>query len=58
MVERNLRKKPFENIEEKGENTGNQHFLLFPPLFLLFQQIKGLSIFESVILWPTKSFQY
>ena len=23
-------KKPFENIVEKGENAGNQHFLLFP----------------------------
>ena len=25
-----LYKKPSENIEEKGENAGNQHFLLFP----------------------------
>ena len=25
-----LRKKPFENIVGKGENAGNQHFLLFP----------------------------
>ena len=23
-------KKPFENIVGKGENAGNQHFLLFP----------------------------
>ena len=25
----NLKKKPFENIVGKGENAGNQHFLLF-----------------------------
>ena len=28
------RKKPFENIEGKGENAGNQHFILFPQCFL------------------------
>ena len=27
-------KSPFENIEGKGENVGNQHFLIFPPCFL------------------------
>ena len=27
-----LKKKPFENIEGKGENAGNQHFLLFSTL--------------------------
>ena len=27
-------KVPFENIVEKGENAGNQHFLLFPQYFL------------------------
>ena len=31
-----LKKNPFENIVGKGENTGNQHFLLFPQCFLLF----------------------
>ena len=31
-----LEKKAFENIVEKGENAGNQHFLLFPQCFLLF----------------------
>ena len=30
-----LRKRPFENIVGKGENAGNQHFLLFPQCFLL-----------------------
>ena len=29
-----LGKKPFENIVGKGENAGNQHFLLFPRYFL------------------------
>ena len=41
MVEKNtqprdlttLRKKPFENIVGKGENAGNQHFLLLPQCF-------------------------
>ena len=28
-----LRKRPFQNIERKGENAGNQHFLLFPQCF-------------------------
>ena len=29
-----LGKKPFEKIVGKGENVGNQHFLLFPQSFL------------------------
>ena len=31
---RTLGKRPFENIMGKGENAGNQHFLLFPHCFL------------------------
>ena len=31
-----LYKNPFENIVGKGENAGNQHFLLFPQCFLPF----------------------
>ena len=31
-----LEKKAFENIVQKGENAGNQHFLLFKLHFLLF----------------------
>ena len=27
-----------ENSVEKGENAGNQHFLLFPQCFLLYQR--------------------
>ena len=30
--------KPFENIVGKGENNGEQHFLLFPQCFLLLSQ--------------------
>ena len=33
-----LTKKPFENIVGKGENAGNQHFLLFPQFFLLIRR--------------------
>ena len=35
-----LYKKPFENIVGKGENAGNQHFLLFPPCFFCSSQNK------------------
>ena len=40
-----LHKKPFENIEGKGENAGNQHFLLFPQCLLPFP--KQISLFKS-----------
>ena len=39
------RKKPFENIVEKGENAAYQHFLLFPQYFLPFPE--QTSIFQS-----------
>ena len=32
----NPTKEPFENIVGKGENAGDQHFLLFPQCFLPF----------------------
>ena len=32
------RKKNSENIVGKGENAGNQHFLLFPQCFLAYQR--------------------
>ena len=38
-----LYKKPFEDIVGKGENAGNQHFLLFPQCFQPFP--KQISIF-------------
>ena len=40
-----LWKKPFENILGKGENAGNQHFLLFPKCFLLYK--RQISPFEK-----------
>ena len=33
-----LRKKPLENIVERGENPGNQPFLYFPECFLPYQR--------------------
>ena len=42
------KKKAFENILGKGENAGNQHFLLFPKCFLPFP--KQMLIFESHLL--------
>ena len=40
-----LGKETFENIVEKGENAGDQHFLLFPHCFLPFP--KQISVFQS-----------
>ena len=40
-----LRKKPFENIVGKGENAGNQHFLLLPQCFL--PSPKQISVFDT-----------
>ena len=36
-----LKKKALENSVEKGENAGNQHFVLFPQCFLLYQREKS-----------------
>ena len=36
---RTLKRKPSENIVGKGENAGNQHFLLFPQCFLPFPKL-------------------
>ena len=38
MILTAIKKKPSENIVGKGGNAGNQHFLLFPQYFLLFQR--------------------
>ena len=40
--------KAFENIVGKGENAGNQHFLLFPQCFLSFT--KQISNFQSPLV--------
>ena len=37
LSEMTFREKPFENIVGKGENAGNQHFLLFPKCFLPYE---------------------
>ena len=42
-----LREKMFENVVGKGENAGNQHFLLYPQCFLPFY--KDISMFVSYI---------
>ena len=43
-----LGKRAFENIVGKGENAGNQHFLIFPQFFLPFP--KQISSFESYLI--------
>ena len=47
-----LKKEPFENIAGKGENAGDQHFLLFPQYFLPFP--KQTSIFLLHIFYCLK----
>ena len=45
-----LQKKPFENIVEKGENAGNQYFLLFPQYFYPVKKLQFNCItFEIVV---------
>ena len=45
-----LKKEAFQNILGKGENAGNQHFLLFPKCFLPFpKQIHFLSEIHFVV---------
>ena len=35
-----MKKKAFESIVGKGENAGNQHFILLPQCFLSYQREK------------------
>ena len=50
-----LGKKPFKNIVGKGENAGNQHFLLFPQCVLPISiQISSFSV--TFILLSVSSF--
>ena len=37
-----------ENIVEKGENAGHQHFLLFPPCF---QKVSDTGSLKFVMVW-------
>ena len=48
------KKKTLENIVGKGENAGNQHFLLFPQCFLPF--LKQSSVSESHLLSSANAF--
>ena len=53
-----LKKEPFENIKGKGENAGNQHFLLFPECFLSYS-IKGRNDhFSSIWFVVCNCFQF
>ena len=45
MTFNDIEKEAFENIVGKGENAGNQHFLVFQQCFLSFP--KQISIFLS-----------
>ena len=47
-VNASITKNPLENIVGKGENAGNQHFLLFPQCFLSFPE--QFSIIQSRLL--------
>ena len=51
-----LRKKAPESIVGKGDNAGNQHFLLFPQCFLLFT--KQSSVFESHLFCRLQSLSF
>ena len=50
---KDLYRKALENIVGKGENTGNQHFLLFQLCFQLFT--KQISIFQSHLFCLTSA---
>ena len=50
------REEGFGNTVGKGENAGNQHFLLFPQCFLPF--IKYISIFEPHLFYHPQIFSF
>ena len=43
-----MKQRAFENIVGKGENAGNQHFLLLPQCFLTFQNQILLFLFTFI----------
>ena len=51
-----LRKKSFANIVEKGENAGNQHFLLFPQCFFYPSKIKFQVLIHTFELSSANAF--
>ena len=50
-------KKPFENTVGKGENAGDQHFLLFPQCFLPFSETK-FNFCSHIYFVVCKCFQF
>ena len=50
-------KNPFENIAEKGENAGNQDFLLFLQCFLFFPKTFRFSVTFILSYSYAKSFK-
>ena len=44
-----LKKKPFENIVGRGEDAGDQHFLLFPQCFQPYQRQKSSKYLYFVV---------
>ena len=51
-----LKKEPFENIVGKGENAGNQYFLLFPTMFSTIPKT-NLNFFSNINFMLSKCFQ-
>ena len=45
---RTIKKTALENTVGKGENAGNQHFLLLPQYFLLYQ--REISLFKQLLI--------
>ena len=50
-----MKKRPFENIVGKGDNSCYQHFLLFPQYFQLYQRQKS-SILATLIMSSANPF--
>ena len=50
-----LKKMPFEKIVGKGENAGNQHFLLFPQCFTT-QSVRKIIFSAAFILSSANAF--
>ena len=48
--------KPFENIVVKGENAGNQDFLLLPQFFLPI--LKQIEFFSHIYFVVRRCFQF
>ena len=53
-----IRSKPFENIVGKGENAGNQHFLLFPQCFLSYERLNLCEGYIYIYFVTCKRFQF